>query len=140
MVGDARTAMAAADVILLASGTATLEATLLKKPMVVGYKIAAITHAIVRHMVSLRHFSLPNLLAKEPRVPEFIQSRLEAHLMAPAVISLFKDEAARQAQIEEFNHIHQRLRCDASRTAARAIAKHFSLPNETRNSIVLNRE
>lgn len=130
MVGDARTAMAAADVVLLASGTATLEATLLKKPMVVGYKIAAITHAIVRHMVSIKHFALPNLLAQEPRVPEFIQSRLEAHLMAPAVINLFKDKAARQTQIEEFNYIHQRLRCDASGTAARAIVEHFPLCNE----------
>jgi len=129
MIGDARTAMAAADVILLASGTATLEATLLKKPMVVGYRIAAITYAIVRHMINLKHFSLPNLLADEPRVPEFIQSDLQAHLMAPAVINLFKDKYARQEQIEEFNHIHQVLRCDASSTAARAIVEHFSLCN-----------
>ncbi len=127
MVGDARTAMAAADVVLLASGTATLEATLLKKPMVVGYRIAAMTYFIVRKMISLKYFALPNLLAAVPRVAEFIQSELQADLMAPEVIRLFKDKHARQTQVEEFTHIHQLLRCDASHTAARAVVEHFSL-------------
>ncbi len=127
MVGDARTAMAAADVVLLASGTATLEATLLKKPMVVGYRIAAMTYFIVRKMISLKYFALPNLLAKEPHVAEFIQSELQAGLMAPEVIRLFKDKHARQTQVEEFTHIHQLLRCDASHTAARAVVENFSL-------------
>lgn len=125
VVGDARTAMAAADVVLLASGTATLEAALLKKPMVVAYKIAAMTHAIVRHMISIKHFALPNLLAKQPRVEEFIQSEVDANAMAKALVALFNDKRKRQSQIEEFQHIHQMLRCDASVTAARAIMQHF---------------
>ncbi|MBL1431930.1 MAG: lipid-A-disaccharide synthase [Gammaproteobacteria bacterium] len=127
MIGDARVAMAAADVVLLASGTATLEATLLKRPMVVGYRIAKMTYAIVRRMISLKHFSLPNLLARQPRVPEFIQVDLQAKLMAPEVVKLFNDQHARQEQIEEFSRIHQQLRCDASRTAAAAVIDHFSL-------------
>ncbi len=131
IIGDARTAMAAADVVLLASGTATLEATLLKKPMVVGYRIAAMTYFIVRKMISLKYFSLPNLLASVPRVAEFIQSELQASLMAPEVIKLFKDKHARQVQIEEFTYIHQLLRCNASRTAACAVIEHFSLCHKT---------
>ncbi|MBN4050644.1 lipid-A-disaccharide synthase, partial [Gammaproteobacteria bacterium AH-315-M22] len=137
MVGDARTAMAAADVVLLASGTATLEATLLKKPMVVGYRIAAMTYFIVRKMISLKYFALPNLLAAVPRVAEFIQSELQAGLMAPEVIRLFKDKHARQTQVEEFTHIHQLLRCDASHTAARAVVEHFSLCHK-RNKVKPN--
>ncbi|MBL4850846.1 MAG: lipid-A-disaccharide synthase [Gammaproteobacteria bacterium] len=129
IIGDARTAMAAADVVLIASGTATLEATLLKKPMAVGYRIAAVTYFIVRKMISLKYFALPNLLAKQACVAEFIQSELQADLMAPEVIKLFKDKHARQAQTEEFTLIHQLLRCDASRTAARAVVEHFSLCN-----------
>ena len=125
--GNARTAMAAADAVILASGTATLEATLLKKPMVVAYKVAGMTYAIVRHMVKLSHFALPNLLAKEPRVPEFIQHDVDASAMARELVKLFKDEGCRQAQIEEFSRIHEMLRCDASATAASAIASHFFL-------------
>ncbi|MBL1294572.1 MAG: lipid-A-disaccharide synthase [Thiotrichales bacterium] len=125
--GNARTVMAAADVILLASGTATLEAALVKKPMVVAYKIANITYAIVRRMIDLHYFSLPNLLAKQARVPEFIQENVRAELMAPAVIKLFKDEQSKKEQLEEFSSIHKQLRCNASETAATAVINHFSL-------------
>lgn len=125
--GNARTVMAAADVILLASGTATLEATLVKKPMVVAYKIANMTYAIVKRMIDLEYFSLPNLLAKQARVPEFIQKNMRAELMAPEVIKLFKDEQSRTEQIEEFSAIHKQLRVNASETAAKAVINHFSL-------------
>lgn len=119
--------MAAADVVLLASGTATLEATLLKKPMVVGYRIANMTYSIARRMVKLKYFSLPNLLARQARVPEFIQADMRAELIAPEVVRLFSDQQARQEQIEEFAHIHKQLRCNASLKAANAISDHFHL-------------
>ncbi len=127
--GDSRTAIAASDVVLLASGTATLEATLLKKPMVVAYKVASLTYAIVRPMISLTHFALPNLLSQRPRVPEFIQNQLAAAPMAKQLIDLFNDETSAQRQVDEFSTIHEMLRCDASETAAQAIDEHFALAN-----------
>lgn len=121
--GRAREAMAAADAVLLASGTAALEALLLKRPMVVAYRVAALTYAILNifRMLKVRQFSLPNLLAGEALVPEFIQGDVTAEHLADAVAKLL-DEPQRAVKLQKkFAEIHGLLRRDASAQAADAV-------------------
>ena len=122
--GGARTALAAADAALVTSGTATLETALLRRPMVVAYRAAALTLALVRALglIRVRHFSLPNLLTESPVVPEFLQAQVTAEQLGPAVLRLFEDPAARATQLHEFARLHALLRRDASRSAAEAVA------------------
>ncbi|MFC4728509.1 lipid-A-disaccharide synthase [Coralloluteibacterium thermophilus] len=122
--GRAHDAMVAADVVLLASGTAALEAMLAKRPMVVGYRIAASTHFIVKRLGMLRiaHYSLPNVLAGEPVVPELMQERCTGPNLAEAVARWFErpDEVA--ALVPRFRTLHEALRRDADVLAADAVA------------------
>lgn len=122
--GQARAALAAADVALVTSGTATLETALLRRPMVVAYRAAALTLALVRALglIRVRHFSLPNLLCATPVVPEFLQAEVSPERLGPALLELFEDPAARAVQLREFARLHDLLRRDASRSAAEAVA------------------
>lgn len=121
--GQARDALVAADVVLLASGTATLEAMLAKRPMVVGYRIAASTHAIVRGlgMLKVDRYALPNVLAGETLVPELMQDACTPERLAAAVLAWLRDPAAVAALVPRFEAIHQALRRDASAQAAGAV-------------------
>ena len=121
--GRSRDAMAAADAVLLASGTAALEAMLLKRPMVVSYRLAALTYAIVRtfRLLKVDRVSLPNVLAGQPLVPELMQGRATPEYLGPALLELLESDAARAAQIEPFHELHQLLRRDASARAAEAV-------------------
>lgn len=121
--GQSRTVMAAADVVLLASGTATLEAMLLKRPMVMAYRVAPMTAWIARRLVTLSHFALPNLLAGRELVPEFVQEAATVEALGPAVLRWLDDTEAGAVLAAEFAIWHDRLRCDASRQAAAAIAE-----------------
>jgi lipid-A-disaccharide synthase len=123
--GRAHEAMIAADVVLLASGTATLEALLAKRAMVVGYRIAALTHAIVRGLGLMKtdRFSLPNALAGEMLVPELMQHDCTADRLAAAVLAWMQDPQRLAAIEPRFLAIHQSLRRDASARAAEAIAE-----------------
>jgi len=78
--GHSQAAMEAADVVLLASGTATLEAMLLKRPMVVAYKVAPLSYRLLRHLVKIDRFSMPNILAGEELVEEYIQDAVQPPL------------------------------------------------------------
>jgi lipid-A-disaccharide synthase len=120
--GDAQQAMAAADVVLLASGTATLEAALVKRPMVVAYRVAPLTSWLLRDLGLVRsaHFSQPNLLAGRELVPEYFQEQARPELLGPAVLGQL-ERADRAQLLEEFRTIHLQLRRDASRRAADAI-------------------
>ncbi len=120
--GQSRRVMAAADVVLLASGTATLEAMLLKKPMVVGYKVSTLTYWLAKALVNIPYFSLPNLLAGERLVAEFIQDELQVEPMGRALLGLLVDTTQQHALHEQFTLIHHRLRQSASHTAAQAIS------------------
>lgn len=123
--GQSRQAMQAADVVLLASGTATLECLLLGRPMVVGYRVAAFTNFLLRKLgwLKIDNVSLPNLLCGRALVPECLQERCTAAVLADQLRPLLKDAAARRAQTEAFASVRQELRREAGTLAAAAIAR-----------------
>ena len=122
--GDARTAMAASDVVLLASGTATLEAMLLKRPMVVTYRINPVTYALVHRVIAsnISSVGLPNLLAGKALVPELLQADATPEALGRAVQEFLQHPERVAALEREFQTLHEQLRCDASRSAAAAVA------------------
>ncbi|RDZ29026.1 lipid-A-disaccharide synthase [Lysobacter silvisoli] len=122
--GGARTVMTASDVVLLASGTATLEAMLAKRPMVVAYKVAPLTYTLVKRlgMLKVDTYSLPNVLAGERVVPELMQHDCTPDKLADATLALLRDPQRAAALPTRFAAIHQSLRRDASARAADAVA------------------
>ena len=126
--GQSREVMAAADVVALASGTATLEAMLLKRPMVVAYRVAPMTAWLARRLVRVSHFALPNLLAERELVPEFIQEAATVENLGPAILRWLDEPLARERLTMEFDALHHELRRDASRQAADAIVELLRLP------------
>lgn len=121
--GQARLALAAADVVLVASGTATLETALFGRPMVVAYKLGFITAFLLRTlgMVKIQHFSQPNLLAGKELVPEFFQEAASPQNLANA-LARWLDHPEDVANLQrEFAAIHARLRCDGAERAAAQI-------------------
>jgi lipid-A-disaccharide synthase len=115
--GHAHEAMLAADVVLLASGTATLEAMLAKRPMVVGYRVAPLSYRIARAMKMLKTdvYALPNILARatgigDRLVPELMQDDCTAGNLASATLALFRDSERRGTIVAAFEQLHQALR------------------------------
>ena len=129
--GDARPLMIASDVILLASGTATLEAMLAKRPMVVAYKVSPLTYRLVKGLGLLKvdRVALPNVLAGEGLVPELMQHDCTPQNLADAVLRWLRDPAAVDALQPRFQQLHLQLRQDASVQAAAAVAEVVSLPH-----------
>ncbi len=121
--GQSREAMAAADVVLLASGTATLEAMLLKKPMVVSYKMAALTTYIMRRMLKQPFVSLPNLLAGKELVPEILHEQATPENLAQASLKYLQDKTLSEKLQSEFLALHHSLRLNADEVAADSIIK-----------------
>ncbi len=120
-IGNARDVMAAADAILIASGTATLEATLLKKPMVVGYKMSAFSFAIFSRMLKIKNVSLPNLLAGRTMVPELIQKDCEPDKLTRMLQPMLEKPEDYLDLKSVFESIHHSLRKDADRIAANVV-------------------
>ena len=118
--GRSREVMAAADAILLASGTATLEAMLLKRPMVVAYRMGAFSWALVSRLVKTRYAALPNVLADAPLVPELIQDAATPEAMASSLWPLLTEEAGGQ-QLQAFDTLHGQLRQGCAEQAAAAL-------------------
>ncbi len=116
--GQSRTAMAASDAVLMASGTTSLEALLLQRPMVVAYRFGKWSYAILSRLVKTPFFSLPNLLAQKSLVPELIQDEVCADVMGPLILEQLNNARHRDALISEFQKIHQDLRRSASERAA----------------------
>lgn len=123
--GRATEALIAADVVLLASGTATLQAALLGKPMVVAYKVAPLTYfmAKVLRLLKTRWFSLPNLLTPEPLVPELMQGQATPENLRDAVAGLLEDPQRRENITRAFAELRRELAQDADRIAARAVVE-----------------
>ena len=116
--GQSHVALAACNAVLIASGTATLEALLYKRPMVVAYRLAPLTYWILKRMVKSPYVSLPNLLAQRLLVPELLQDAATAEALAQTLLPLLDDG---DAQTAGFDAIHCTLRRDASNQAAEAV-------------------
>lgn len=119
---QSHTAMAASDAVLLASGTTALEAMLLKKPMVVSYKLGALTYKLVSPFIKTPFVSIPNLLANKMLVPELIQDRAKVSHLAAAVLDAL-DKAKRPTLVACFDELHQQLAVESGVIAASAIAE-----------------
>lgn len=121
--GDSDTAMKCADVVMLASGTAALEAALLTKPTVAAYQFAALTAAIFRafRLVKIDRFTIPNLLTKSPYIPEFIQEAATPQALADAVIELLQDDQRRRVIAARFSRLRVQLAQGANERAAAAV-------------------
>lgn len=116
--GASHEALAACNAVLIASGTATLEALLYKRPMVVAYKVAPMTYRILKRLVKSPYISLPNLLAGRLLVPELIQDAATPEALGATLLPLLDDGSV---QTESFDAIHRALRQDASAQAAEAV-------------------
>lgn len=119
--GRSREVMAAADVVVLASGTATLEALLVKRPMVVTYKLSALGYLLVKLLLKSPFVALPNVLAGREVVKELLQAEATAANIATEVIKLLEDKVNAATISQLFDEIHQTLRRDASNSAATAV-------------------
>lgn len=126
--GQSHTVMAAADCVLMASGTTTLEAMLFKRPMVVAYKFAWLSYVILSRLVQSPYFSLPNLLADRMLVPEILQDDVTAESLGSAMLRYFREPQLSRELQQQFTEIHERIRCDASERAAAAVADLIGAP------------
>jgi len=121
--GASHDALAACDVTLIASGTATLEAALFKRPMVIGYRMNALSWQIMKRMSYQPWVGLPNILSREFVVPEFLQDACQPEALADAVLAQLDDAAGAGRLAERFTDLHLSLRRDTARCATDAIAK-----------------
>lgn len=119
--GQSHAAMEAADLVIMASGTTTLEALLLKRPMVVAYRFPPLSYAILSRLVKIPYVSLPNILAGEELVPELIQTALTPQSLVNAALGFLQDPARVNDLQHRFNDIHQSLKLNADETAAAAV-------------------
>ena len=121
--GQAQRALAACDAALVTSGTATLETLLTRRPMVVAYRVGALTAFLFRRLRLLKvpYFSQPNLLVGRALVPEFVQEGVSAEALGAALLECLSDEAYQRALASEFETVHRRLRVGGAGRAAEAI-------------------
>jgi len=124
--GRSREVMQAANVVLLASGTATLEAMLLKRPMVVSYRMGAFSWAVISRLVTTKFAALPNVLADRPLVPELLQKDATPDALVSALQSELANGDKRASLVAEFTLIHQRLRLGFGDRAAARIGQLLS--------------
>jgi lipid-A-disaccharide synthase len=121
LFGHSHEALAAADMALVASGTATLETALYKTPMVIAYRQSPVTWALMRSMLYLPYVGMPNVLAGERLVPELLQDEANPAALAAALLALWRDAAARRRQVERFHEFHHLLRQNTAQKAADAV-------------------
>jgi lipid-A-disaccharide synthase len=121
LFGHSHLAMEAADAVIVASGTATLEAALLKRPMVITYRMSPFSWQILRHMNYLPYVGLPNILAGKSVVPELLQNDATPEKLTEVVLKLVSDKEQREGIRDEFLKIHHALRQNTEEKAAQAI-------------------
>jgi len=121
IVDDSHAAISAADLVVLSSGTATLETLLLRRPMIVGYKLAAVTFAIASRIVKIPYVALPNLLAGKKLVSEYIQHDLTVDRVRADIVEHVTGTKDHEALMQEFEAIHKSIRLNASVQAAEAV-------------------
>jgi len=121
LFGHSHEALAAADLALVASGTATLETALFKTPMVIAYRQSPITWALMRSMLYLPYIGMPNILAGERLVPELLQDDATPAALAAALLGLLRDSAAQRRQVERFYDFHALLKQNTAEKAADAV-------------------
>ncbi|MBI3731421.1 MAG: lipid-A-disaccharide synthase [Burkholderiales bacterium] len=124
--GRSHTAIAAADAVLVASGTASLEVALFKKPMVIAYKMMEASWQILRHMGYQPWIGLPNILAREFLVPEFLQSAASPDVMADALWQQLSDDALQERLKQRFIDMHHSLLRDTANVSAQAVLQLIS--------------
>jgi lipid-A-disaccharide synthase len=120
-IGNSHAVLEAADVVLVKSGTVTLEALLYKKPMVIAFMASPISFWIARKIIHVKYIGLPNLLADKSLVPEILQEDAKPEVLAQALLTYFRNPQKSAALKAEYQRIHAQLRCNASETAAKAI-------------------
>jgi lipid-A-disaccharide synthase len=121
--GQSHAALAACDVTLIASGTATLEAALFKVPMVIGYRMHGLSWQLMKRMRYQPWVGLPNILSREFVVPELIQEDCQPEALAAATLRWLDDRPAAAALVRRFEDLHHSLRRDTARCAADALAQ-----------------
>lgn len=128
LLSGGKQAMAAADLVICASGTATLEVMLINRPMVVCYRLSAMTYTLAKwlRLVKSRFFALPNILASEALVPELLQHEVTGERIAAEAMKWLESPAHRAALNERFAQLHQQLSIDAAASAARVVLKHVN--------------
>jgi lipid-A-disaccharide synthase len=131
VAGRSREVMSAADAVLLASGTATLEAALLKRPMVVAYRMGWLSWLLVSTLVNTPYAALPNVLAGRVVVPELLQGEAVPAALASALAPLLAGEGAAGKQLREFDDIHCQLRQSYGERAAAALGELVAAKGNT---------
>ncbi|AXE31695.1 lipid-A-disaccharide synthase [Chromobacterium phragmitis] len=121
LFGHAQMATIASDVVLVTSGTATLEVALTKRPMVISYKLSAFTYRLVKRKIRLPYVGLPNILCGRFVVPELLQKQATPQKLAEEMQRLFTDANARADMNKAFTELHLSLRQDTANRAARAV-------------------
>jgi lipid-A-disaccharide synthase len=121
LFGHSHEALAAADLALVASGTATLETALFKTPMVIAYRQSPISWRLMRRMLYLPYVGMPNILAGERLVPELLQDDATPEALAAALLALWRDKPARERQLARFREFHELLRQNTAEKAAEAV-------------------
>ena len=122
VIGHAREAMIASDAVLLASGTATLEAMLCKKNMVTAYKLNGLTYQMMKWLYKARYFALPNVLADEKLIPELLQDNVTPENISKLLLPMLTTQNAEQiALVAKFETLHESLKKDADVQAALAV-------------------
>lgn len=124
--GQAQRVLAAADAVIVASGTATLETLLTGRPMVVAYRLGALTAFLVRRLVKVPYFSQPNLLIGRRLVPEFFQEQVTGPVLGEAVLQELQDREGMREMQREFRRVHETLRRGGAERAASAILEYVS--------------